>query len=151
MDGRRARLIDPSANSLPTLTRSSTPATSHSGRWLATGWAALLGVGWPLAFMISMALEPAPANPDAAPPVLIELASSALYAALLITVIAAIRRHPGAARAGVVTGLIAVAFTVTCPLSGHHMFGLWWIGQLSVMTMMLGISVAALGPRSRTT
>jgi len=66
------------------------------------------------------------------------------------TVIAAARRRPAAASAGVVTGVVAVAFSVACPLSGHHGFGLWWIGQLGVMVTMLAVSVAALGHRSRT-
>jgi hypothetical protein len=151
MDGRRARLIErPVLDKLPTVTRSATKPAHPAGRQLTTRWAAILGVGWPLALMIAVALEPTPAEPEAAVPLLVELASVGLYAALLTTAVMAARRLPAAPQAGVVTGLIAVAFSITCPLSGHHAFGLWWIGQLGVIVTMLGISLAALGRRSST-
>jgi hypothetical protein len=152
MDGRRARLLDrPVLDHLPTLTTPATKPAHHRGRQLTTGWAAILGLGWPLGFIIGAVLEPAPVDPEAAVPVLVELASLALFIALVTTAITAARRHPAAAPAGVVTGLFAVAFSVTCPLSGHHAFGLWWIAQLGVMVTMLAMSIAALGHRSRST
>ena len=111
---------------------------------LPSRWAAALGVGWPLAFMAYIALQPAPADPDAPVPALIELASLGLYFALVSTAIAAGIRHRGAAVGGLVTGLLAITFTVTCPVSGHHTLGLWWFAQLSVVTVMLALSAVAL-------
>ena len=145
MDGRRARLIGPVLESLPRLTRSAPQPAQRTERLLPTGWAALLGVGWPLAFAISFVLEPAPAHHEAATPLLVQLGSDLLFAALLITVVAAVHRHPGAAAGGIGTGFIALGFAVACPFSGHHTFGLWWIGELAVMAAMLAVSVAALG------
>jgi hypothetical protein len=49
----------------------------------------------------------------------------------------------------VVTGIIALGFTVTCPVSGHHTFGAWWYGQMALTLAMLGVSLAALGRRAR--
>jgi hypothetical protein len=155
MDGRRAREVAPVLDRVPRLakkkaSRAASPGIHLEGR-LTSGWSVILGLGWPLAFMIGMALEPAPAQPDAAVPVAIELASLALFGALVATSVSAASRHPMAAAGGVVTGILAVAFSVACPISGHHGFGLWWIGQLGVMVAMLGASVAALGHWFRTT
>jgi hypothetical protein len=97
----------------------------------------------------SIALEPAPADPEAAVPVVVSLASLGLFAALVATAVAAGNRHPSAAVAGVVTGIIALGFTVTCPVSGHHTFGAWWYGQMALTLAMLGVSLAALGRRAR--
>ena len=82
-------------------------------------------------------------------PVIVSLASLALFVALVATAVAAGNRRPLAAVAGVVTGLIALGFTVTCPVSGHHTLGAWWYGQLGLTLAMLGVSVAALGRRAR--
>ena len=89
--------------------------------------------------MASIALEPAPADPEAAVPVVVSLASVGLFAALVATAVAAGNRHPSAAIAAVVTGLLALGFTVSCPVSGHHAFGAWWFGQMALTLPMLGV------------
>jgi len=149
MDGQRARLVTRTLDRVPTIRRAA-PVTSEaaSGRLTRT-WAGILGFGWPLAVVISIALEPAPADPEAAVPVVVSLASLGLLVALVATAAAAGNRHPSAAIAGIVTGLIGLGFTVSCPVSGHHTFGAWWYGQLVVTLAMLGVSVAALGRRAR--
>lgn len=153
MDGRRARLLERSVlDKLPRLTKPAREPVGHAEpQQLTIPWAALLGIGWPLAFMAAVALEPAPVDPEAAAPLLIEVASLVFLAALVTTVVCATLRHPAAAMAGVVAGLLGMVFTITCPVSGHHAFGLWWVGQLAVTGAMLGVSLAALGRRSRTT
>ena len=90
-----------------------------------------------------MELTPAPVDPDAPVPALVTLATLGLYLALVTTAIAAGVRHRGAAVGGLVTGLLAMTFTVTCPVSGHHTFGLWWFGQLAIITVMLALSAVA--------
>jgi len=123
----------------------SRPATDR----LTPTWAGILGFGWPLAIVASIALEPAPADPEAAVPIVVSLASLGLFAALVATAVAAGNRHPSAAVGGVVTGLIALGFTVTCPVTGHHTFGAWWFGQMALTLAMLAVSLAALGRRAR--
>lgn len=147
MDGQRARLSARLLDRVPVIQ----PAQTHSPaapRVLRRGWAAVLGIGWPLAMVVAIAVEPAPANPDAPVPFVVGLAANALFIGLIATGIAAGIRHRGAAVAGVATGLLATAFTVSCPASGHHALGLWWFAQLAVTTTMLGVSLAALGRRA---
>jgi hypothetical protein len=159
MDGQRA-LAPPALDGVPTIPTvepsasrptSAAPPADPTLKLLKVAWAAALGVGWPLASVAILALEPEPANPEAPVPVIIELARLGLLAALLATTIAAGVRHPAAAIAGVVSGIIAMTFTVTCPVSGHHSFGLWWFGELGLVTAMLVVSLIALGRRATTT
>jgi hypothetical protein len=111
---------------------------------VSAGWAAALGIGWPLAIIVSKALEPAPADPNAPMPVLAELANLALFFALVGTAIAAGVRHRAAAAGGVVTGLLVVPLAIACPVSGHHAIGLWWFAELGILTSMLAVSGVAL-------
>jgi hypothetical protein len=111
---------------------------------LSRGWSLFLGLGWPLAFMAMVAVEPPPADPDAAVPVLVQLAGLAFWLAMGTTIIAALSRHPLAALGGVATGLLAAAFSITCPASGHHGFGLWWFVQIGAVAAMLVPSAVAL-------
>jgi hypothetical protein len=149
MDGQRARLVTRTLDRVPTIRREAPVRTRHAPGRLTPTWAGILGFGWPLAVVVSMALEPAPADPEAAVPVVVVLASLGLFAALVATAAAAGNRHPSAAVAGVITGLIALGFTVTCPVSGHHTFGAWWFAQMGVTLAMLAVSAAALGGRAR--
>jgi len=151
MDGRRARLIDPMLDNLPRLTKATAEPATKSPLRLATGWAALLGVGWPIALWICSALEPPATHPEAVAPPLVQLGSFALSVALLVTVAAALGRHPIAAGAAVATGVITLGFSLACPVSGHHNYGPWWIAQLSVTAATLAASALALGHRSRAT
>jgi len=111
---------------------------------LSDRWAAVLGIGWPLAIVASMALEPTPADPSAPVPVLAELANLGLLFALVGTAIAAGVRHGAAAVGGVVTGLLVVSLAIACPVSGHHAIGLWWFAELGILTAMLAVSGVAL-------
>lgn len=151
MDGRRARFITRPLDRLPRIPEATpaTPAVTRPGDRLTRGWSLLLGLGWPVVFQIALVLEPTAADPNAAPPLLAELASFGLLAALVVTAVAAASRHRAAAVGGVVAGLVSVAMSVTCPVSGHHAYGLWWVAQLGLLTAMLAVSVVALGHRSR--
>jgi hypothetical protein len=149
MDGQRARLVTRTLDRVPTIRREAPVRTRHAPGRLTPTWAGILGFGWPLAVVVSIALEPAPADPEAAVPGVVVLASLGLFAALVATAAAAGNRHPSAAVAGVITGLIALGFTVTCPVSGHHTFGAWWFAQMGLTLAMLAVSVVALGGRAR--
>lgn len=150
MNGQRARRIAPTLDRVPVIPKATPAPASPSGSLLKTGWAAVLGVGWPLSFAVALALEPTPAQPEAAPPLIIELAGLALFVGLVTTAVAAACRHRSAVAAGIVVGLIAVASSVMCPVSGHHAVGTWWFAQLGLMVTMLATSVAAVGHRART-
>jgi hypothetical protein len=150
MDGRRARLIDARRDRVPAIPRAPQAPVLAGGERLRVGWALALGVGWPLTFMAGAALEPVPADPQAPVPLVVALASLVFLAALAGTVLAAAVRHPVAAPAGAVAGIVSLVFSVACPVSGHHALGLWWLAQMGVTTAMLAVCIAALGRRART-
>jgi hypothetical protein len=142
MDGKRSRFVEV-VDGIRTIPERR-PTTL-----LTRGWAAALGVGWPLAFLVMVELEPAPAQPDAAP-VLGAVLTLALLTGLMLTAVAAGTRQLLAAPAAVGTGLVALTMSVACPASGHHSYGAWWFGQMAIVVAMLAVSVAALGSRART-
>lgn len=153
MDGRHALKVREPLDRLPKVTvlpakSPAEPADRPSER-LGRGWAAVLGVGWPLALVIGAAVEPAPANPDAAVPVLVGVASMTLFVGLFVTIGAAMARNRVAATAGVVVGVIAVAFSAACPLTSHHGLGLWWVAQFGLAAGMLGATLGALRSSTR--
>lgn len=116
---------------------------------LSQGWAALLGIGWPLAWLIGTVVEPAPANPHEAVPLWVSATAMVLFSALLMTLMGAVLRSGIAVYSGLVFGAIAVAVSATCPLTGHHGFGLWWVAQFTLLTGMLGANLTALRSASR--
>lgn len=122
--------------------------SATSLRPLSRSWSVVLGVGWPLVVLASLALEPTPADPDAPVPLVIALASLGALAAVLATSVAAGLRHRAAAVTSVVSGLLLATFVVACPVSGHHELGLWWYAELALVVGMLGVSLAALGERA---
>jgi hypothetical protein len=150
MDGRRARLIDARRDSVPVIPKAPPARVHPTEERLRVGWALALGLGWPLTFVVSAALEPAPAEPEAAVPLVVALSALLFLAALAGTVLAAAVRHPLAAPVGVVAGVVSLAFSVACPVSGHHALGLWWVAQVGITAAMLGVCAAALGRRART-
>ncbi len=144
MDGKRAEQVEVD------LDGRTIPATvPPESALLRPAWAAVLGVGWPLAFLIMLALEPAPADPQAAQPLAGTLLAVGFMTGLLLTSAAAGTRHRLAAGAAAVTGVFALVGAAACPASGHHAYGAWWFAQMAVVIAMLGVSVAALGARAR--
>jgi hypothetical protein len=118
---------------------------------IKTGWAIFLGVGWPLAIVLSEAIRPAATDPNAPPSLLAQIVTIAVFGALMLTAFFAAGRQRSAAVAGVVLGGIMLADSLACPFSGHHQFGLWVAADMALFTAMLAASIAALGPRARAT
>lgn len=165
MDGRRSLTVDPTLDGVPRIRRHplaprgralrGRPAqpqqgagrSSVAGR-LSDAWAAVLGLGWPFTFVAISALEPAPADADAPVPLIVDVGAMVFLTTLALTVLAAAIRSRVAAPAAVATGIVALAFTASCPTSGHHDFGAWWFGELALLGAMTATSVAALGRRS---
>jgi len=114
-------------------------------RALAPGWrwfAALVG---PVVAAICMSIEPPPAEPNAAVPLMATLLGVAYFAAMAGAAVTGLRGHPAALAWASVVALLAVAMTVTCPLSGHHTsIGAWWLGQFVVSGGALAIAVRGL-------
>lgn len=146
MDGKRARRIDPALDHPKIPAAPSAPARTHL---LSEGWAAALGLGWPLTLMAMLALQPPADNPAAAPPVLDAVVQGVFFLGLVATSILAGARHKGAAPVAVLTGMVTVAMVVSCPVSGHHQLATWWFAELAVVVAMLAVSVVGLRRVSR--
>jgi hypothetical protein len=103
--------------------------------------ATAVGASWFLVSAIVFALEPATDESEPLLGVLLGVAWTALFFAMLAGL--AMRRRWGlVASAG--ASIVFTAFTIECPLSGHHQFGLWWYGQMACALALVVISFAAL-------
>jgi hypothetical protein len=166
MDGRRALTVDPTLDGVPRIRRHplafrggprrGRPAQSQEGAdrsfvagRLSDPWAAVLGLGWPLTFVAITTLEPVPADPNAPVPLIVDVGAMVFLTTLALTCLTAATRSRVAAPAAVATGIVALAFAVSCPTSGHHDFGAWWFGELALLGAMTATSVAALSRRAR--
>ena len=100
---------------------------------LSTRWAWFAGLVGPVVAAFCIAVEPPPANPNAPEPLIGTLLTIGLLVAWTGAALTAVRRRPEALRWASTVGVLSVAMTVACPLSGHHTgVGLWWVAQLIV-------------------
>lgn len=120
-------------------------------RWLtengvvAGRWPRGMGIAWVVVFGAAIAVEPAPANPNAPEPVWAALMFVALLAALGAMGAGLARRQRLGLVASVVAGGLALVSTVMCPVSGHHeAIGAWWYLQMAGFTALIGASLAGL-------
>lgn len=113
-------------------------------RQLGRGWALVLGAGWPVLAAVIVAIEPTPADTDAAASVFDSLVSLALLVGFFATLGAAAARRSVAATWSAFTGLVALGIVLTCPVSGHHAgVGPWWFAQLGLIGGMVAVSGVA--------
>jgi hypothetical protein len=88
---------------------------------------------WVVVVFIASALEPPPANPNAAP-VLAAILTTLLIAGMGATALLALTRSRSrTAMASLYTGAVALAMTIACPAVGHHHLAPWWFAQLAVV------------------
>ncbi|HEY7135974.1 MAG TPA: hypothetical protein VIB48_12995 [Acidimicrobiia bacterium] len=106
--------------------------------------AAAVGIGWYVLFGIGQALEPAPTNPNAVPAWIETAVSAVLLATFAAMIPGLITRRRWGVVAAVAAGLVYVAATIACPTTGHHEFGLWWLGEMGCASTLLAGSVYAL-------
>jgi hypothetical protein len=141
MDGRKALEVDP--RTAPVVAPA-WPAMARRDRlpgWVAAG-AGLLG---PVVAAVCIALEPAPADPNAPDPVVSVVLGYALLVAWLGAAVTALARRPVAL--GWATGVagLSVLMTITCPTTGHHSaVAGWWVAQMVVCLSALAFSAAGL-------
>jgi hypothetical protein len=89
-------------------------------------------------------LTPVPAHPDAQPMLLEQVLDTALWGCLFVASYCFVQ---GRARLGFYSAA-GFAWTllvgvVSCPLSGHHMIGLWWGAQLALTIAAVATSTVA--------
>jgi len=138
MDGHKALEID--LQTAPAVAL----AEPRTGRRLPVWLAVAAGVLGPVVAAVCIALEPAPAHPDAPDPLLTVVLGYALLAAWLGAAATALGRRPAALGWAVGVAALSVVMSVTCPSTGHHALGGWWYGQMAVCVGALGASAAGL-------
>jgi hypothetical protein len=105
----------------------------------------------PLAFVVFLsgvlligaarALEPAPVHEHAAVPLWLLAVDTFVWAGVAIGGVGLVKfRRYGLGGAALAAGALLVE-SATCVLTGHHRFGLWWVGQI-VCTAMFAAAVA---------
>jgi hypothetical protein len=130
----------------PSATQTDTAPPTWRERWLAP-------LDPPLAFGVFVAgvvlvglarwLEPPAAHPDAAVPLWLLAIDTAVWGGLCFAGIGLVRfRRVGLLGAAVAAGALAVE-SAACIATGHHAFGVWWLGQVACVSAFGGIVHAA--------
>jgi hypothetical protein len=124
------------------------PRRRPVGEWLdeeiSPLWAAIGAGAWLVLLTIGIAVEPAPANPNAVDPWYV----GAIATILLLAMVGAfagfwLRRRWGMAASVLASGIVVLS-TVMCPASGHHTLGAWWVVQLGCGLGLAAVSTLGL-------
>jgi hypothetical protein len=147
-----ARSAAPPAAPTAPVTRPPTVVSEPRWQRIATGldrtlgieWGIALAVAWVVVMLVGIAVEPAPANPNAAVPLavdLLALAQMSLWGVMAVGIVQRRRYTAAASLAG--AGVLAV-MAIACPASGHHAIGAWWGVQMVGVAALLALSGKAL-------
>jgi hypothetical protein len=137
MDGRRVCELSRLQRRVPRLRRQPRP--------LPRSWALAVGAGWPLLLVVMTAVAPEPADPNAIPTLVDSLAFLALMLGLVGTIVTAAARQSTALVWSTALGVVWVATTIACPLSGHHdAVGWQWYTELGSSSSLLLLSLIGL-------
>lgn len=131
MDGSKATEVRNDLRDIPRIeTRAATKVPAGRSR-LAPSWAWFAGLVGPIVMALGVAVEPAPANPNAPATFLETVLGLALLASFLLAAITGLRRLPQALSWAAVGAGLLVTASVLCPVTGHHAsVGAWWFVQL---------------------
>ena len=116
--------------------------TSNDGR-IPIGVAVVLCAAWLTAIPVTLALEPAPTDADATLPWYGVLIGYVFLTSLLLTAVGLGARQRGGIVASMVAAGVFLLDTVACPVTGHHGFGTWWLGELAVALALVAVSAIA--------
>lgn len=107
-------------------------------------WAVAGAGAWLLLLGIAVSLEPSPADPAAIPSLLDGLFTAGLLVAVSAAAFGfAVQRRAGFAASLAGTGVL-LAGVLSCPVTGHHLLGPWWYGQLACVGGLVAVSVLGL-------
>ena len=144
LDGAALRAPSPVAPdaAAPGVRVTSADASQRTVR-LSRARAAAIGGAWLLGLPLITAVEPAPADPDAALPLWATAMGLASIMALGGLAGAVLRRSRTAVSwSGASVGLLA-AGVAACPLSAHHVgVGGWWAAQVAITAAIGGVTAA---------
>lgn len=96
-----------------------------------------------VAYGIVLALEPTPAHPELAYSWWAQLLDVAFLASACLGTIALLQRRPIGFTGIAASSVLLLVGVVACPTTGHHEFGVWWLGQLAVSAAWVAASVYA--------
>lgn len=135
----------------PTRPKPTSPRPPRRRLWddlpapLSRSWGVALVAAWVVVVAVGLAVEPAPANPDAAPPLVAELLSTAMMVAWGALAVGVVQGRRLAAVASLGGAVMLTALTLGCPLSGHHGgVGAWFAIQLAGAFALVVLSARAL-------
>jgi hypothetical protein len=130
MDGRASATIKHRVNldQVPRIQRAE-PVATPLLQWQIVAFVTM----WMTVLYIAGALEPPPANPNAAPVLGAVLMTLFLVGAGATALLALTKNRLHTASASLFTGVVALAITVSCPIVGHHHLAPWWFAQLGLL------------------
>lgn len=120
------------------------PTPARRPTHLAGRWAAIVGAAWFAGFQLILAVEPAPADPNAPEPIWATVLGAGFLIVMMAMVAGLFQRRRGALVASAI-GVAAVSvMVITCPVSAHHVgIGGWWFGQVATVAAIAGVTAAA--------
>lgn len=113
-------------------------------RPLGIEWGVALAVAWVVVMFVGIAVEPAPANPDAAVPLAVDLLSLAQLSLWGVMAVGIAQRRRYTAAASLAGAGVLAVMAIACPASGHHAIGAWWGVQMVGVAALLALSGKAL-------
>ena len=113
-------------------------------RPLGIEWGIALAVAWVVVMFVGIAVEPAPANPDAAVPLAVDLLSLAQLSLWGMMAVGIVQRRRYTAAASLVGAGVLGVMAIACPASSHHAIGAWWGVQMMGVAALLALSGKAL-------
>lgn len=105
------------------------------------GWVIATAAAWIVGISVILAISPEPADPAAAS-TLAEALGMLIALGMSITVLGLATRHRFGFAAAAGTGGTLLAMSLACPVSGHHTFGAWWLGELAIVTGLTALGIA---------
>jgi hypothetical protein len=111
---------------------------------LSRAWGIALVVAWVVVMAVGVAVEPAPANPDAGIPLAIDLLSVAQMSMWWVMAVGIVQRRRFTAAASLAAAGVLAVMAIACPASGHHAIGAWWGVQMVGVVSLLVLSGKAL-------
>jgi peptidoglycan/LPS O-acetylase OafA/YrhL len=106
--------------------------------------ALVVGASWYALYLVVYALEPAADHPDAFPAWLSATLEITLLGLMGVMAVGLVAQRRWGLVASMSAAVFLVALVVACPVTGHHSFGAWWLGQMACAIGLVAITGATL-------
>ena len=114
-------------------------------RWMVPVFGSIL-----VTFAAVQFFTPAPAHPDMAPTLLDQVFSTVLMGCIFFTAYGFVQRSSrmGYFGAAGIAGTLLFGIA-SCPISGHHTYGMWWGAQMALALGAVAVSSVAAVAQTR--